>query len=132
MVPWLAWKHSGNTSQYIRNRKLLREELTKYLKKRQAHKIFKFRLNKKDRIFHITYRLDKKALKEVGRLDGTYVISSNLSKKVKPEDLIQAYRGRMKIERGFRYLKSFVEIRPVYHHNEERIKAHITTLQNRL
>jgi transposase len=31
----------------------------------------------------------------------------------------------MKIERGFRYLKSFVEIRPVYHRREERIKAHV-------
>lgn len=115
-------------AKYRRDRKLLQEELIRYLKKRQAYKIFKFRLNKiKDGMtFHITYRLNEEALKETGILDGMYVISTNLGKKVKASDLIQAYRGRMKIERGFRYLKSFVEIRPIYHHNEERIRAHFT------
>ena len=32
----------------------------------------------------------------------------------------------MEIERTFNQLKSFVEIRPIYHHNEDRIKAHVT------
>ena len=47
-------------------------------------------------------------------------------KKAHPKDLINAYRSRMEIERSFHQLKSFVEIRPIYHHNEDRIKAHVT------
>ena len=31
----------------------------------------------------------------------------------------------MEIERSFHQLKSFVEIRPLYHHNEERIKTRV-------
>ena len=47
-------------------------------------------------------------------------------KTVSPKELIDAYRNRMEIERSFHQLKSFCEIRPIYHHNEDRIKAHVT------
>jgi len=46
--------------------------------------------------------------------------------EARPEELIDAYRSRMEIERTFHNLKSFVEIRPLYHREEERIKAHVT------
>lgn len=117
-----------------RNPKLLREKLTAYLKKRQAQRIFKFRLMRqkgKVRTFQIRSRLCEDRIKETELLDGIYMIMTNLIQKkdgnylVSAEDLILGYRSRMKIERGFRYLKSFVEIRPIYHHREERIRAHI-------
>ena len=46
--------------------------------------------------------------------------------EVSPGELINTYRSRMEIERTFHSLKSFVEIRPLYHHEERRIKAHVT------
>ena len=42
-----------------------------------------------------------------------------------PEYLISSYRQRRKVEEAFSYLKGFIEIRPFYHHKEERVKAHI-------
>jgi len=107
-----------------RNRELLREELKKYLEKRAASKIFKFRLIAKGKTFHISYKVVEKAVRDQAKLDGVYVIMTNL-KKVPPKDLIDAYRGRMEIERSFHQLKSFVDIRPIYHHNGQRIKAHV-------
>jgi len=108
-----------------RNRELLREELKKYLEKRAASKIFRFRLIAKGKSFHISYKVVKKAIREAARLDGVYVIMTNI-KKAHPKHLITAYRNRMEIERSFNQLKNFVEIRPIYHHSEERIKAHVT------
>ena len=108
-----------------RHRELLREELKKYLEKRAARKIFEFRLIAKGKTFHISYKAVDKALREAAKLDGVYVIMSNV-KEASPEDLINAYRSRMEIERTFCQLKSFIEIRPIYHHNEDRIRAHIT------
>lgn len=104
---------------------LLREEIRGYLEKRGASKIFKFRIMNKEKTFYISYYTDEKAIKEASKLDGVYVIMSNVG-KVSPENLIDAYRGRMEIERTFHHLKSYVEIRPIYHHNEERINAHVT------
>lgn len=108
-----------------RIREVLREELKKYLDKRAASKIFKFRLIAKGKTFHISYKTIQKAIHEAAKLDGVYVIMTNV-KKVRPKDLIIAYRNRMEIERSFNQLKNFVEIRPVYHHNEERIRAHVS------
>ena len=107
-----------------RNREILREELKRYLERRAARKIFKFRLIAKEKTFKISHSLVDKAVHEAGKLDGIYVIVTNV-KKASPEELISSYRNRMEIERTFHHLKGFVEIRPVYHHNEERIKAHV-------
>lgn len=108
-----------------RHREILREDIKRYLEKRAANKIFKFRLTAKGKTFHISWQIIEKAVCEAAKLDGIYVIMSNV-KKTSPEDLITAYRNRMEIERTFHNLKSFVEIRPLYHHNEERIYAHVT------
>lgn len=108
-----------------RHRELLREKLKRYLEKRGAQKIFQLRLIAKGKSFHICYRIVEKAIPEASKLDGTYVIMSNV-KKASPEILIQSYRERMEIERSFHRLKSFIELRPIYHHNEHRIEAHIT------
>jgi transposase len=108
-----------------RSKEVLREEIKKYLRKRAAGKIFKIRLLTKGKTFHISYKTVDKAIREQAVLDGVYVIMSNV-KKASPGTLISAYRSRMEIERSFHQLKSFVEIRPLYHHNEERIKAHVS------
>ncbi|OGS38634.1 MAG: hypothetical protein A2551_06410 [Elusimicrobia bacterium RIFOXYD2_FULL_34_30] len=108
-----------------RNLEVLREELKRYLEKRAAKKIIKLRLMKNGNTYQIKYRTDEEGVKEASKLDGVWVIMSNVA-KVSPGELIDAYRSRMEIERTFHSLKSFVEIRPLYHHEEERIKAHVT------
>ena len=108
-----------------RHRELLREEIKRYLEKRCALNLFAFRLMAKAKTFHISYRILKKAAAEAAKLDGIYCLMTNL-KAASPKELIDAYRSRMEIERSFHQLKSFCEIRPIYHHNEERIKSHVT------
>jgi transposase len=58
--------------------------------------------------------------------DGFYCLKTNLPRDRKPDFLVSAYRQRRKVDVSFHYLKSFVEIRPLYHQKEERIRAHIT------
>jgi len=108
-----------------RHRELLREELIRYLEKRCALNLFAFRLIAKGKTFFISYKILKKAVAEAAKLDGIYCLMTNL-KTAPAKNLINAYRNRMEIERGFHQLKSFCEIRPIYHHNEDRIKSHVT------
>ena len=124
-------KHLDQKNQQLseargrRHRELLREELERYLEKRSASGFFSFRLIAKDKTFRISYKIIKKAVQEAAKLDGVYCLMTNLQ-TASPKDLIDAYRNRMEIERSFHQLKSFVEIRPIYHHNEDRIKAHVS------
>ena len=41
------------------------------------------------------------------------------------EDLAAAYKQLIAVERGWRDAKGSLGLRPVYHHREDRIRAHI-------
>ena len=40
-------------------------------------------------------------------------------------EIVTAYKEQWQIERSFRTIKSFLEIRPVYHRKSDRIRAHV-------
>lgn len=71
-----------------------------------------------------TLRLDKGRIREEARYDGKYVIRTS-HKTLEPDELANAYKDLMLIERSFRSLKSLEEINPVYHWRTRRIKAHV-------
>jgi len=41
------------------------------------------------------------------------------------EDIALGYKQLRQVERGWRDLKQAIDLRPVYHHKEERIRAHV-------
>lgn len=57
------------------------------------------------------------------RFDGFFGIQTNL-KTVNPKELLTTYRGLWQVEQTFRIAKSNLEIRPVFHYNPNRIRAH--------
>ena len=69
------------------------------------------------------YRVDERALKLAQLMDGKLLVVSNVG-DLKPEDIITRYKSLADIERGFKVLKSELEIGPVYHRLPERIRAH--------
>lgn len=66
--------------------------------------------------------LDEKRLEEDAKLDGYFGFYTNLDSN--PEEIIAQYKGLWQVEQTFRISKHNLEIRPVYHWNSERIKAH--------
>jgi transposase len=56
--------------------------------------------------------------------DGTYFLRTNQTGKEAVE-LWQQYMLQCNVEQAFKELKSDIGIRPVYHHKEERVDAHI-------
>lgn len=59
-------------------------------------------------------------------LDGIYIIRSNVEKEeLSANELITGYKSLQHVEQAFRTMKTTqLEIRPVYHRLEERVKAH--------
>ena len=53
------------------------------------------------------------------------VAAAHLRPHLTAEDLAAAYKQLIAVERGWRDCKSSLGLRPVYHHREDRIRAHV-------
>jgi transposase len=70
-----------------------------------------------------TYEIDERALKHAKMMDGKLLLVTN-APDFTPDEVIKRYKSLADIERGFRVLKSEIEIGPIYHRLPERIHAH--------
>ena len=68
--------------------------------------------------------VDKAKIAAEERLDGKYLIRTS-DDTLSLKDIVLGYKQLYDIERGFRTLKSELELRPVYHRRSDRIKAHV-------
>lgn len=70
-----------------------------------------------------SYELNETAIKDAERFDGKLVLLTNVT-DFSAEHIVSRYKSLADIERGFRVLKSDIEIAPVFHRLPERIRAH--------
>jgi transposase len=68
--------------------------------------------------------LDRAKIRAEARLDGKFLLSTS-DPDLSAEDVALGYKNLLEAERGFRDLKSTLELRPVYHRIEPRIRAHV-------
>ncbi len=68
--------------------------------------------------------IDKAKIKAEERLDGKYLIRTS-DDTLSPEDVVLGYKQLLQVEDAFRTLKTTLELRPIYHRLEERIRSHI-------
>jgi hypothetical protein len=73
------------------------------------------------------YRRKEDAIATEARLDGIYVIRTNVpSAALTAEQAVGAYKSLAQVERAFRSLKTVdLEIRPVFHWTAPRVRAHV-------
>ncbi len=69
-----------------------------------------------------SFHRDEAALANAERLDGKLLLVTNTA--LAADEVIARYKALADIERGFRVLKSDIEIAPVHHRLPERIRAH--------
>ena len=70
-----------------------------------------------------SYAIDEDALRLAQMMDGKLLLVTNVQ-DMGPSKVIERYKSLADIERGFKVLKSELEIGPVYHRLPERIRAH--------
>lgn len=106
-----------------------REEIITKLKENLKTKGLKSLLISKEYAKYVTIKADKPKLneeriKKEELFDGMFVLTTNNEDLSAPE-VVAAYKNLQKVERAFRCLKSELEIGPIYHYTEKRIRAHI-------
>jgi hypothetical protein len=69
-------------------------------------------------------RIDASKAKAEENLDGKYLLRTS-DPKMTAEDIALGYRQLLEVERGWRDLKQVIDLRPVYHRKEQRIRAHV-------
>ena len=70
-------------------------------------------------------RIDAKTIKIETNLDGKYLLRCS-DPHLSAEDIAVGYKQLLEVERGWRDMKQVIDLRPVYHRLEERIRAHVT------
>ena len=69
-------------------------------------------------------KTDRAKVKAEEALDGKYLLTTS-DDSLSAEDVALGYKQLMEVERAFRTLKRTLDLRPVYHRKDERIKAHV-------
>jgi len=69
-------------------------------------------------------RLDKAKISAEENLDGKYLLRCS-DPQMTTEDIALGYKQLLEVERGWRDMKQVIDLRPVYHRREDRIRAHV-------
>jgi transposase len=69
-------------------------------------------------------KIDRAKIAAEEKLDGKFLLSTS-DPDLSAEDVALGYKNLLEAERGFRDLKSTIELRPIFHRLEHRIRAHV-------
>ena len=74
-----------------------------------------------------SYARNQESIAQEAALDGLYVLRTNVTaERLDTAGVVLAYKSLAHVERGFRHFKlSGLEVRPVYHYREQRVRAHL-------
>ena len=99
------------------------KEINKIINKLKLSKIMKLKSSKRK----ISYHINKAELAEQSRLDGCYVIKTNVpSSQLEKEIIHKRYNDLAEVEKAFRTIKTgLLEIRPLFLRKENRTRGHV-------
>jgi len=98
----------------------LKQQLQKDIKSLVKNRQYRRFLRVKDKK-QIT--MDENAIKSEARYDGKWILKTNTS--LSAAEVAMAYKSLWQVERAFREMKSSLELRPIYHWSESRVRGHI-------
>lgn len=99
-------------------------QIGKTLHKYKVGKFYQWHVSDEGRV---QWHIDAERLEREQALDGCYVIRSDVAEDMmNPTECVQGYKNLQQVEKAFRNLKTVaLEIRPVFHKTDERIRAHV-------
>jgi hypothetical protein len=74
----------------------------------------------------LSFRRRQEQIDQEAALDGIYVLRTSVSAEtLASPEVVRSYKQLKEVERGFRTLKGPLELRPIHHRLEDRVKAHV-------
>jgi len=101
----------------------LASQAGRLLERLKAHKYFTYRVDAQGQL-----QWEKKAevIERETQRDGWYLLHTNCPASSCPkEEVLAHYKGLLDVEEAFCELKSFLEVRPVFHRRPDRVRNHV-------
>lgn len=117
LAQFLLPSKQGKTKDPVK----VRLRIDRFLRQRKMASFFHYGFDSNGTLHY--HRREEEIDKEA-TLDGLFIVKTN-SKELSPEALALGYKTLWEVEHAFREVKDFIKIRPIYHHNGERVRGHI-------
>lgn len=99
----------------------LASQVGRMLERVKALKYFEFNILPNGRC---EYRRKEDLIVEESQLDGWYLLTTSLTDEPK-ETIFRHYRNLLEVEDAFREVKTYLEMRPIFHHRIDRVRNHV-------
>jgi transposase len=91
------------------------------LRAHHGYRYFTWRLGSSGQF---VFTIDRAKLRAERRVEGTYLLQTN-DRALDTVQTVAAYKELLMVERAFRELKGLMEMRPIYHQTQARVRAHL-------
>ena len=104
-----------------KDKEKLLQQAARYLERKKLASFFQLQTDENK---GINFTLKQEKVEFEAELDGLFVLRTNRD-DLSIAELVSAYKTLARAESAFKELKDFIDLRPIYHWTEERVKAHI-------
>jgi transposase len=101
----------------------LASQVGRSLQRLKAHKYFEYRVDEKGKL---QWQRKEELITQEALRDGWFLLHTNESvQKCSSTEVLSHYKGLLDVEEAFCELKSYLEVRPVYHWRPDRVVNHV-------
>jgi len=104
-----------------KDKEKLLQQAARYLERKKLTSFFNLKIDENK---GINFTLKQEKVDFEAELDGLFVLRTNRD-DLSIAELVSAYKTLARAESAFKELKDFIDLRPMRHWTEERVKAHI-------
>jgi transposase len=105
------------------NAQKLASQVGRALQRLKAHKYFAYAVDAQG---HLQWSRRADVVDQEGRLDGLYVLGTNATAQQIPSaGVLGHYKNLLEVEDAFCHLKSYMNVRPVFHWRPDRVRNHV-------
>jgi transposase len=105
------------------NQQKLASQVGRMLQRLKAHKYFEYTVDEQGKL---QWSPRDNLIKAEKNRDGLYLLGTNASKEQIPnEGVLSHYKNLLEVEDAFCHLKSYLQVRPVFHWRPDRVRNHV-------
>ena len=119
----VALKKLAQVKRKAGNEQKLASQAGRLLERLKAHKYFSYHVDDQSQL---QWEKKQAAIDRETQRDGWYLLHTNCAAQACPKEQVLAhYKGLLEVEEAFCQLKSFLEVRPVFHRRADRVRNHV-------
>jgi transposase len=101
----------------------LASQAGRLLERLKAHKYYAYHINPQGQL---EWEEKKEIVERETQRDGWYLLHTNSApENCAKEEVLSHYKGLLEVEEAFCQLKSYLEVRPIYHRRVDRVRNHV-------